>query len=81
MNAEELIQKKIQASNPIQELMNDAVLEVWVRHGRDYHKGKRNQCAFCGNDLPSNIWEQLDKHFNKESEDLRSCLLYTSRCV
>ena len=39
----DLVEKKIQASDPIQELLNDAVLETWVRNGRDYHKGKKNQ--------------------------------------
>ena len=72
--AKELVQKKIQASDPIQELLNDAVLETWVRSGRIHHQGKRSQCAFCGNDLPSELWNKLDKHFNKESEDLRSAI-------
>lgn len=72
--AKTLVEKKIQASDPIQELLKDAVLETWVRNGREHHKGKRNQCAFCGNDLPSDLWGKLDKHFNKESEELRSAI-------
>ncbi|MCW8966284.1 MAG: AAA family ATPase, partial [Candidatus Pacearchaeota archaeon] len=70
----ELIGKKIQASDPIQELLNDAVLETWVRNGREHHKEKRTQCAFCGSDLPSDLWEKLGKHFNKESEELRTAI-------
>jgi len=72
--AKELIEKKIQASDPIQELLNDAALATWVRNGREHHKGKRDKCAFCGNDLPSDLWEKLDKHFNQESEGLRQAL-------
>lgn len=70
--AKVLIEKRIQASDPIQDLLNDTVLATWVRNGRDYHKEKRTRCAFCGSDLPTDLWRKLDKHFNKESERLRS---------
>jgi wobble nucleotide-excising tRNase len=72
--AQQLIEKKIQASNPIQELLNDAVLEDWVRSGRSHHKEQRNTCSFCGSNLPKDLWEKLDKHFNKQSEELREGL-------
>lgn len=71
--AKELIEKKIQASEPIQELLNDATLATWVRSGRGHHQ-KRDKCAFCGNDIPKDLWEKLDKHFNQESEELRQAL-------
>ena len=69
--AKELIEKKIQASDPIQELLNDAALATWVRTGRGHHQEKRDTCAFCGSNLPKDLWEKLDKHFNQESEELR----------
>ncbi len=69
-----LVEKKIQASEPIQELLKDAVLATWVRTGREHHEGKRTKCAFCGNDLPMDLWDKLDRHFNKESEELRSAI-------
>jgi len=72
--AKELIEKKIQASDPIQELLNDAALATWVRTGRGHHQEKRDTCAFCGSDLPKDLWEKLDKHFNQESEELRQAL-------
>ncbi len=72
--AKELVEKKIQASDPIQELLNDAALATWVRTGRGYHQDKRDTCAFCGSDLPPDLWEKLDKHFNQESEELRQSL-------
>jgi len=72
--AKELIEKKIQASDPIQELLNDAALATWVRTGRSHHQEKRDKCAFCGSDLPEDLWEKLDKHFNQESEELRQAL-------
>ena len=54
--AKELIEKKIQASDPIQELLNDAALATWVRTGRGHHQEKRDKCAFCGSDLPEDLW-------------------------
>ncbi len=72
--AKELVEKKIQISDPIQELLDDAVLETWVRNGREHHKNKRTKCAFCGSDLPADLWEKLDKHFNQESEELRTSI-------
>jgi len=72
--AKELIEKKIQVSAPIQELLNDAALATWVRTGRVYHQRKRDKCAFCGSDLPEDLWEKLDKHFNQESEEHRQLL-------
>ena len=72
--AKELIEQKIQMSNPIRELLNNAALEKWVRDGRGLHKGERDKCAFCGNDLPEDLWKKLDRHFNQESEELRTDL-------
>ncbi|MEA5442477.1 AAA family ATPase [Cyanobium gracile] len=71
IKAHELVTKKIQASAPIQELLNDAALAAWVRAGRGHHEGERDVCAFCGNSLPSDLWDKLDNHFNQESEVLR----------
>ena len=72
--AKELIEKRIQATDPIQELLNDAALATWVRTGRNHHQKKRDKCAFCGSDLPEDLWEKLDKHFNRKSEELRQAL-------
>ena len=72
--ARELIEKRIQASDPIQDLLSDVALATWVRTGRELHQGKREKCAFCNSDLPSDLWEKLDKHFNQQSEELRSAL-------
>ena len=67
----ELLQKKIKPSQPITDLLSDSLLQEWVRQGIDKHKGKRETCGFCGNLINKNLWEQLDAHFNKESEELR----------
>ncbi len=72
--AKELLIKKIKPSEPINDLINDSLLQEWVRQGIDRHKDKRDTCGFCGNPLESKLWSKLDAHFSKESEDLRKDL-------
>lgn len=69
-----LVEKKITLSNPIKELLEDSLLESWVRSGIKLHKDKRSTCGFCGSVLPSDLMKRLEYHFNKESEDLRQNL-------
>ena len=72
--SENLLGKVIKPSIPIQELLNDAVLALWVRDGIEHHRGKRKICGFCGQQLPEDLWNKLDAHFSKESEDLREAI-------
>ncbi|EML3440114.1 TPA: AAA family ATPase [Proteus mirabilis] len=72
--AKKLVEKKIQTSETIQELLNNAILASWVRTGRELHKYKQEKCAFCGNILPEDLLQKIDKHFNKESEELHESL-------
>jgi wobble nucleotide-excising tRNase len=71
-----LISRKIRPSEPIMELINDSLLQEWVRDGIEKHRGKREKCAFCGNYINNDLWDKLDAHFSKESEDLRKELIY-----
>lgn len=71
-DCETILQQKITPSKPITELINDSLLQEWVRQGIDKHRGKRATCGFCGNDLGSDLWDKLDQHFSKESEELRN---------
>lgn len=66
-----ILEEKIKPSKPIQELLNNSLLQEWVRKGKEYHENKRESCAFCGNPINENLWEKLDEHFSKESEELR----------
>jgi wobble nucleotide-excising tRNase len=68
--AKQLVEKKISSSDPINELLSDSLLQTWVRNGIPLHKDKRNDCGFCGQPLPIDLWGKLDAHFNKESEQL-----------
>ena len=69
--AELLISKEISESDKIDDLIKDAVLNRWVDEGRAYHKGKRDNCAFCGGHISADRWEKLDKHFDEESSKLK----------
>jgi Uncharacterized protein conserved in bacteria len=66
-----LLEKPIKPTKSIQDLLDDAVLQEWVRKGMGYHRDSRTTCAFCGCALPSELWDKLDGHFSKESEELR----------
>lgn len=70
-----LIEKKISVTQPLRELLEDSILEDWVRQGRTLHEDKRGNCGFCGSPLPQDLWDKLDFHFNKESEELRGSIL------
>jgi wobble nucleotide-excising tRNase len=70
----ETIERKISIANPIKELVENNILENWVRNGREQHENKRQTCGFCGSLLSPDLYTTLDEHFNKESEGLRSDL-------
>lgn len=53
-------------------MIENSLLQEWVRQGIEKHRGVRTECGFCGNTLPPDLWEKLDAHFNKESEELRA---------
>lgn len=67
----DLLKRRIKPSQPITDLVNDSLLQEWVRQGIDRHKGIRNTCGFCGNPINDTLWAKLDAHFSKESEGLR----------
>jgi wobble nucleotide-excising tRNase len=68
--ANALLGKTIRPTEAIQELLNDALLQDWVKKGIEHHRDKRSECAFCGAPLSPDLWTKIDGHFSKESEDL-----------
>jgi wobble nucleotide-excising tRNase len=67
-----LLTREIKPTQPIIDLINDSLLQEWVRQGIEKHKDKRDICGFCGNPIPETLWSKLDAHFSKESEGLRA---------
>lgn len=72
--AEPLLSKAIMPTKAIEELLKNSALQLWVKQGIGHHRGKRDTCAFCRQDLPHDIWQVLDEHFSKESDDLETAL-------
>lgn len=68
--AEKFVTKKISASDKIEELVKDAILNRWVNEGRRLHKETRESCAFCGNAIDQARWGRLERHFDEESDEL-----------
>jgi wobble nucleotide-excising tRNase len=72
--AQGLLEKAITPTKPIQELLDDAILQAWVKQGIPQHRDKRKNCGFCGQTIPEGLWKKLDEHFSKESSDLEDLL-------
>lgn len=70
IKAKELVTKSISSSNKIEQLLKDAILNRWVKEGRQLHKNNLEKCSFCGNDISVERWNELDSHFDEESEKL-----------
>lgn len=68
--AKTLVIKSISSSNKIEQLLKDAIINRWVKEGRQIHKDKLEQCSFCGNDISEERWNELDSHFDEESAKL-----------
>lgn len=66
----ELVTKPIAQSNKLEDLVKDAILNKWVKEGRELHKDKLDTCAFCNNEINETRWEELEKHFDEESDKL-----------
>ena len=69
LECKEICERKIGSSEKIQELLRDAALEQWVKQGMERNKG-REICAFCGQPITGSRWDELNKHFDEETEDL-----------
>lgn len=54
----------------------DEELNNWVKQGFDIHKSKNQfkKCLFCENELSSNFFDSLARHFSKDYEDLQSSI-------
>ena len=68
-----LLARKVETADKIRELVENSLLNNWVKEGLDLHK-ERTTCAFCGQTLPSNRLETLQHHFNEEMDALQNDL-------
>lgn len=72
--AQPLLLSAIEPTKPLQDFLDDALLESWAREGIGHHKGKRDDCAFCRQKLPTDLWQTLADHFNQASETLGAAI-------
>lgn len=68
-----LLARKVESADKIQELVENSLLNNWVKEGLDLHK-ERNTCVFCGQPLPSDRLKTLQHHFNEEMDALQNDL-------
>lgn len=65
----ELLLSKTVVAQVIEKLKEDIDLSNWVKKGIELHKEKTT-CEFCGNVLPSDLIDNLNKHFSDDYENL-----------
>ncbi|MFZ5823892.1 MAG: AAA family ATPase [Bacillota bacterium] len=79
--AQELLGSRITPTRPIRDLLDDALLQAWVKAGIQHHRDKRSACGFCGQPLPPDLWDKLDAHFSTESQRLTDRLQEQVRAI
>ncbi|MGC8769925.1 MAG: AAA family ATPase [Brevinematia bacterium] len=65
----QLLSKKITAQQVIEKLKENPQLNNWVREGLRLHQ-QETICQFCGNPIPEDLFDKLNKHFSKEFDQL-----------
>lgn len=66
-----ILKKSVASSKMIDHLISNPRLSQWVEHGRELHQDK-DECEFCGNPISKNRIEELNAHFSKEFENLKT---------
>lgn len=69
-----LLEKQIRPTESIQDLLDNELLSEWVKKGKEHHSEDDETCKFCGAKISGDLWGRLDRHFNKESENLINSL-------
>ena len=64
-----ILSQKVTAKQIIEKLKANPQLSYWVREGIKLHQSEK-VCQFCGNLLPSDLFERLEKHFSHEFDNL-----------
>ena len=67
---ESLVTCQISPSEPIEDLLAEPEVQLWVKEGIRHHRDRRSTCAFCRQELPEGLWQRLDAHFDEASETL-----------
>lgn len=65
-----LITSSVAETERIEQLVKDAILHKWAHQGYELHHTKFENCAFCGSFITKERWDDLEKHFDVNSEKL-----------
>jgi wobble nucleotide-excising tRNase len=76
-----ILSQEIKPSKIIEELLNNYELEQWVKTGIKLHKNKKDYCTFCGNKIDGIRYKELDKHFDKASEEFENKISQLKRDI
>lgn len=68
--AKEILSRKVTSQQIIQKLHENPELSKWVYEGIKFHKSE-TFCQFCGNKLPEDLLDRLNKHFSEEYRKLK----------
>ena len=68
--SKKLLSKTVKSAGKIQELVEDALLNGWVKKGLPLHL-ERKTCAFCGQIIPEGRINELQHHFNEEMDNFQ----------
>jgi wobble nucleotide-excising tRNase len=66
-----ILQRQAVSTNKIQKLLNSKPISDWVETGKSLHEGKED-CEFCGNHLPAELLANLNEHFSKDYDQLKT---------
>lgn len=68
---ETILHRQAASDNKIQKLLETKPISDWVETGKSLHEGK-TECEFCGNILPPDLLDKLNKHFSKDYDLLKA---------
>ncbi|MBC7361200.1 MAG: AAA family ATPase [Candidatus Aminicenantes bacterium] len=64
-----ILSQKVTPQRIIEKLRDNPKLSNWVKEGIDLHRNEKI-CHFCGNQLPQDLFDRLNKHFSQEFDKL-----------
>ncbi|MGB9763658.1 MAG: AAA family ATPase, partial [Minisyncoccia bacterium] len=68
--AKKILSSKVTPQQLIQRLQENPELSKWVYEGIRFHENETT-CQFCGNKLPEDLLDRLNKHFSDEYKKLK----------
>jgi len=64
-----VVTKVVGKTDKINSLIKNAILNKWVKEGKSLH-APNSTCGFCNGIISLGRWNELEKHFDEESENL-----------